>query len=119
MAKCKTITIISLLVFILGCTPIQVEKTNRCVSIYYQELNSGTYSNIITAKDSGGVAVYRLGGRYEKNEDGTITLVGAGNRRIRVGLTWHTVLIDPDMEQLAIYLHPNCRFCAKLQAEAQ
>ena len=110
----KQLMLVFILLFVIGCELPRKpsEEINNCVSIHYQELNCGTFS-YITVEGICGSRTYQLEGVYKRNNDGTVTLTGGGNKRIRSGLVWHTVKIDPNMRQHPRYLHPNCRLCAK------
>ena len=100
------------LIILAGCVPVP-NKEKNCLSIYYKELNGGTFSVIQAKTPAGFLYSYELFGKYVRNDDGTISLTDGGNLRERVGFAWHTTRVDPEMKQLPIYLHPNCRFCSK------
>lgn len=106
----ETIMIWSMIfvVMFVGC---EDPPANSCVSIYYVELNAGTFS-VIVRDGSYGASEEQRFGKYIRNKDGTITLTGGGNYRRRSGLLWHTIKIDPEMPQLSKYLHKNCSLCA-------
>ena len=110
----KYLIIIFAMMLMTGCK--RSGDINNCVAVFYEELNSGTYSVIVTEGLYGAVQ-YKRFGKYIRNDDGTITLTAGGNVRRRSGLVWHTVKVDPDMTQLPHYIHPNCRLCSELEAK--
>ncbi len=57
-------------------TPIS--EINNCVGVYYEELNGGTYTNILQNTDNGIVDCFKYRGKYICNPDGSISFEEVG-----------------------------------------
>lgn len=63
-----------------------VLKIEGCQEVYYEELNAGTFTNIVTIGPFGD-ETHRIFGKYEC-VDGEIVRIKGGNKNHRRGLHW-------------------------------
>ncbi len=95
----KKITILLLGILIIsGCMPS--DSIDDCVSVYYKELNCGTFT-VLIRPGPWGIIETKLRGVWIRNANGTVLCVGAGKVKVLSGLTWKTIK-EATPQELAI-----------------